>query len=244
MTANPMFCLQPFVNKVYACEALQLLGSLPTGSIRLIPSDPIFGAAKKAGRASTYDRGPDPYNGDFAKWWRDHEPVYNESLRVLAPGGVLAWSLACSFHEHFDEWFGPHRKWSYSRWFKKYTGKSAHNYLWMVQTKERQPVRMPDRDSFIYLPDKPWISRLHPCPKSVIELRWMLEGLMMAGLAKPGDIVLDYFCGSGSHLVAAKQLGMNYIGCDRSPNYVALTKYRLNTEAEWPASMKDLRTAH
>jgi site-specific DNA-methyltransferase (adenine-specific) len=103
---------------------------------------------------------------------------------------------------------------------------------------------MPDRDSFIYLPDKPWISRLHPCPKSVIELRWMLEGLMTAGLAKAGDIVLDYFCGSGSHLVAAKQLGMKYIGCDRSPNYVALTKYRLRTEAEWPASMKDLRTEH
>jgi site-specific DNA-methyltransferase (adenine-specific) len=234
----------PWLNKVYACDCLELLGALPTGRIPIIVSDPVYGAAKKAGRASTYDSGPDPYNGDFAKWWRDHEPVYKESLRVLAPGGVLAWSMACAFHEHFEEWFGPHRKWSYSRWFNKYTGKSAHNYLWMVQTRERHPVPMPDRDSFIYLPDKPQISRLHPCPKAVIELRWILEGFMMVELAKPGDIVLDYFCGSGSHLVAARQLGLNYIGGDKSPNYVALTKYRLNTEAEWPASVKELRTAH
>src|SRR5262245_25406195 len=204
MNANLTNCLMPWLNKVFACDCLELLGALPTGSIRIIPSDPVFGAAKKAGPASTYDWGPDPYNGDWAKWWRDYEPVYKDSLRVLAPGGVLAWSMACAFHEHFEEWFDPHRKWSYSRWFNKYTGKSAHNYIWVVQTKDRKPVRMPDRDAFIYLPDKPKITKLHPCPKSLLELRWILDGLMMDGWVKPGDTVLDYFCGSGSHLVAAK----------------------------------------
>ena len=151
--------------------------------------------------------------------------------------------MACAFHEHFEEWFGPHRKWSYSRWFKTYTGKSAHNYIWVVQTKERKPVRMPDRDAFIYLPDKPKITKLHPCPKSLLELRWILDCLMMDGWIRRGDTLLDYFCGSGSHLVAGKQLGLNYIGGDRSPSYVALTKYRLKTEGEWPESMKQLQIA-
>jgi hypothetical protein len=50
----------PWLNKVYARFALELLGCLPTGSVLLILSDPVFGAAKKAGRASTYDYGPDP----------------------------------------------------------------------------------------------------------------------------------------------------------------------------------------
>src|SRR6516162_6299489 len=88
MNANLTNCLMPWLNKVFACDRLQLLGPLPTESIRLIPSDPVFGAAKRAGRASTYDWGPDPYNGDAVRWWQDHEPVYQESMRVLAPGGV------------------------------------------------------------------------------------------------------------------------------------------------------------
>ena len=41
-------------------------------------------------------------------------------------------------------------------------------------------------------------------------------------------IVADFFCGSGTSMVTAKELGMNYIGCDISEKAIQLTKERLD----------------
>jgi site-specific DNA-methyltransferase (adenine-specific) len=45
--------------------------------------------------------------------------------------------------------------------------------------------------------------------------------------SNPGEIVLDPFCGSGTTLVAAKLLGRNFIGYDRSQAAVELAKSRI-----------------
>ena len=44
---------------------------------------------------------------------------------------------------------------------------------------------------------------------------------------RPGDLVVDPFCGSGSSGVAAKKLGRRWIGCDTDERWVELTKRRL-----------------
>ena len=41
-------------------------------------------------------------------------------------------------------------------------------------------------------------------------------------------IVADFICGSGTSMVTAKELGMNYIGCDISEKAIQLTKERLD----------------
>jgi len=48
---------------------------------------------------------------------------------------------------------------------------------------------------------------------------------------EPG-IVLDPFCGSGTTLVVAKRLGRKYIGIDIKPEYVEMSKRRLEKEPE------------
>ena len=45
-----------------------------------------------------------------------------------------------------------------------------------------------------------------------------------------GDLVLDPFCGAGTTLVAARQLGRNYIGIDSNPEAIRLTNERLQNE--------------
>ena len=45
----------------------------------------------------------------------------------------------------------------------------------------------------------------------------------------PGQIVLDPFCGSGSTLVAAKQLDREYIGMDSNEEYVDIANQRLES---------------
>ena len=43
-----------------------------------------------------------------------------------------------------------------------------------------------------------------------------------------GDIVADFFCGSGTSMVVAKELGRQYIGCDISKRAIEITNKRLN----------------
>ncbi len=48
----------------------------------------------------------------------------------------------------------------------------------------------------------------------------------------PNDIVLDPMCGSGTSIVAAKDLGRRYIGIDISEEYCQMTKDRLKKHIE------------
>lgn len=62
----------------------------------------------------------------------------------------------------------------------------------------------------------------HPCPKPLGQWKMLLKRCSL-----PGEIVLDPFAGSGTTLVAAKQLGMRSIGIEISPEYCAIAANRL-----------------
>ena len=46
--------------------------------------------------------------------------------------------------------------------------------------------------------------------------------------SQEGQIVADFFCGSGTTLVVAKELGRQYIGCDINPKAIEISNQRLN----------------
>jgi site-specific DNA-methyltransferase (adenine-specific) len=46
--------------------------------------------------------------------------------------------------------------------------------------------------------------------------------------SRPNQVVLDPFAGSGTTLVAAKQLGRRFIGIEMSAEYVEIINARLN----------------
>ena len=54
----------------------------------------------------------------------------------------------------------------------------------------------------------------------------LLEKLITA-LCPPGGLVADFFCGSGTTLVAAQRLGRRYLGCDLNPQAVEIARQRL-----------------
>lgn len=51
--------------------------------------------------------------------------------------------------------------------------------------------------------------------------------LLISAFCPPQGVVGDYFCGSGTTLVAARRLGRAYTGCDISPAAMQLTRSRL-----------------
>jgi site-specific DNA-methyltransferase (adenine-specific) len=54
----------------------------------------------------------------------------------------------------------------------------------------------------------------------------ILERIIKAS-SNEGDLVGDFYCGSGTTFEVAKSLNRNYIGCDINPNAVKLSKKRL-----------------
>ena len=205
-----------YINKIFHEDALSLLQALPIATVDAVITDAMYGTAKKC----LYDWGPDPAKGDPAKHWAYHEPILQACQRVLKPGGVLAWAQGFKFIPYFDNWFGAHRVWSP---LCTAHGLNFTPNTWVVQTKGRQTIDHPnnmivrvDCKSFAPLKD------LHPCPKHVEELAFMIEALTL-----PGQIVLDPFCGLGSTLLAAEQLGRRWIGCDLSKPYCQQSMKRL-----------------
>ena len=55
----------------------------------------------------------------------------------------------------------------------------------------------------------------------------LLERIIKAS-SNEGDVVADFFCGSGTTLTVAKKLKRKYLGCDINPKALELCKKRLN----------------
>jgi len=76
--------------------------------------------------------------------------------------------------------------------------------------------------SSVFEVDKPHASVLHPTTKPVA-----LMARMIANSSRPGEIVYDPFCGSGSTIMAAAQLKRIGYSCELDPGYLAVELERL-----------------
>ncbi len=63
----------------------------------------------------------------------------------------------------------------------------------------------------------------YPTEKNLELLKFIINAS-----SNKGDLVLDCFCGSGTTLIAAQELGRNWIGIDNSKHAIKVTKKRLS----------------
>lgn len=68
--------------------------------------------------------------------------------------------------------------------------------------------------------------RIHPTQKPIALYAWLL-----ANYAKPGDRILDTHLGSGSSMIAARDLGFEFTGIEIDPVYyeLAVERFRLHS---------------
>lgn len=70
----------------------------------------------------------------------------------------------------------------------------------------------------------------HPYEKPLGLMRWIV-GLVLPAATRCDQVVLDPFAGSGTTLVAARQLGFGFIGIEREAKYVEIARRRLAATA-------------
>jgi len=206
-----------FGNRLIRGDCLSVLPTLPADSVDFVLTDPpyLVGYRDRTGRSLAGD--------DSGQWLK---PAFAQIFRVLKDGrycvSFYGWNRADRF---LAAWraagFAPV---GHLVWVKRYSsghGRLAYQheqaYLLAKGSGIVPRLQLPDVLTWQYTGN-----RLHPTQKPVRSLKPLIEAF-----SKPGELVLDPFCGSGSTLLAAKILGRRYLGIELNAEYCAAARQRL-----------------
>ena len=239
------------VNRIIHGDALDVLRGLPDASVDMIFTDPPYGHNNNNGdlihrREVALGKGelqqPRPIANDGAEADDVFQSVLPELARVLAPGGCCCccccgggpdpqfarWSLwmdntpglefkqmvvwdkgpmgmGWHYRRSYETVLVAQRKGAACRWYD--TSKRVEN---IIRPGYGAPKIIPRADQ-------------HPTEKPV-----GLAEIFIKLHTRPGDLVLDPFAGSGTTLVAARNLQRKYVGIELNAEYVALAEQRLS----------------
>lgn len=194
----------PFRDRVIHGDCIKLMRRLPTASVDFVLTDPPYLVRYR-------DRGGRTIaNDDNGRWLI---PAFAEMHRVMKPAtfcvSFYGWNAADWFIAAWRD--AGFRIVGHLVFPKPYASSSrylAHHheqaYLLAKGDVDRPALVLPDVREWAYTGN-----RLHPTQKPVSALRPLVEAF-----CSPSGLVLDPFCGSGSSLVAARELGRGFLGME------------------------------
>ena len=187
-----------YINKVICGDCLEVMRGIPDNSVDLVLTDPPYGINK-----AVWDKEvPEGYI----------EEAFRISQRVCVMPGL--WAIGKCINEMGDNYksiiSGRNKN------GMTYSPIGFGNWIPAVIGGKISPGQ--DAFDFIVDGEKP----PHPSPKPLRYMRWLVNRL-----SNEDEIILDCFAGSGSTLVAAKQLGRKFIGIEIKPEYCKIAEQRL-----------------
>ena len=217
---------------LYCADCLSVLKMLPDNSVDMILCDPPYGINYKSNHTKNHDY---IINDNFDDWLYLMRQVLPEWKRILTDtgccccccGGGGKTPVTAIFTmeaiKHFNliqtlvwkKFIGM--GWRYRPAYENILvlSKSKNNYNFYDESKAcANVIEGINQD----IPN----STEHPTQKPVE----LMEHLLLIH-SKKDDIVLDSFCGGGSTLQAAKELGRRFIGIEISPAYCKISVDRL-----------------
>lgn len=235
-------------------DCLELLARMDPGSVDLICTDPPFATGRKrTGRASgartlEYEDSW-PTLDAYLDWLRDR---IIEMRRVLRDDGAILvhvdWRASHRIRILLDEIFGESRFVNHIVWSYGLGGSSADRFArkhddilyyacgedrWfdppmVPATSRRLQGRLKKATDVLTIPSinnmaaerTGWPDQK---PLALLEL-------LVRATARPGAVVLDPFCGSGTTMVAARRHERIGLGMDRHPDAVRIARERLASE--------------
>jgi adenine-specific DNA-methyltransferase len=200
-------------------DCIQIMPRMPSGSVDFILTDPPY-------LCNYLDRSGRRIKNDDREDWL--VPAFKEMFRVLkddsfcvcfygwhrADAFIHAWrSAGFRILEHLV-FIKPYES------SRRYVSRRHEQAYVLAKGFPRIPQYPPaDVMNWQYTGNK-----LHPTQKPLAILRPLIESFSRAG-----DFVLDPFCGSGSTLVAASELGRRSIGLELEPEFAEVAKTRVGS---------------
>ena len=244
------------IDRVIAGDCIKLMEALPEASVDMIFADPPYnlqleGALHRPNnsKVDAVDEAWDRFD-DFASYDRFTGNWLNAAKRLLKPDGTL-WVIG-SYHNIFRVgaklqdlgfWILNDVVWRKTNPMPNFRGRrftNAHEtMLWCSRSQE-------SRYTFNYEAMKTLNDELqmrsdwhiplcggperlkrdgkkaHPTQKPEA----LLHRVLLAS-TRPGDLVFDPFCGTGTTGAVARRLGRRFIGIERDPAYAALARARI-----------------
>lgn len=226
-------------------DALLELQKIKNNSVDLIITDPPYNLGK--------DYGNNIDLKEFEEYLEFSEKWIKECIRVLKPHGTIYIFMGVRFisyiyeilerkhNLHFNSWI----TWFYTQGIGKTKGFSPRHDDILMFTKSKKftfnldDIRVPQKyyreknNMRGANPGNVWeFSHVHYCQENrqnhpTQKPEGIIERMILAS-TNEGYTVLDPFSGSGTTLRVCQQLNRNGIGIEINPEYIEMTKDRLN----------------
>ena len=226
-------------------DAVNYLKKIETCSVDIIIADPPYNLGKDYGNNND-QKTFDEYLEFSRNWIKESQRVLKDTGTIYIFMGVRYISYIYSilekeYHFIFNSWI----TWHYTQGLGKTKGFSPrHDDILMFSKSENfnfflDNIRIPQKyyrsvnNMRGANPGDVWtFSHVHYCNVNRQEHptqkpEGLIERMVLAS-SKEGDLVIDPFSGSGTTLSVCQQLNRNCIGIELNPQYVQLTKERLN----------------
>lgn len=206
------------LNKIHQGDCLEFMKQLPDKCIDLVVTDPPYGIGYDLQQNEQSDSGRISNGGK----WKKYE--------------YTAWDKKPPSQEYFDEIFRVSK--NQIVWGGNYFN-LPQSSRWLVWNKVQRGFMtdgemawtsfdgaikifdMARTDAYINSKE----GKFHPTQKPEALMKWCI-----GKHSEPDQIIFDPFSGSGTTLVAAKQLGRKFLGCELSERYVKICEERLRQD--------------
>lgn len=205
---------------LYHGDCLEIMPTMPTSSVDMLVTDPPY----LVNYRSRWNKKVKAIRGDTDGSWL--EPAFSEMYRLLRPDGFCVsfygWPNADRF---VSTWKSiGFRPVSHLAFVKNSIGlgrftRNQHETAYLLA---KGSPKVPDKTISDVISWKRERFKTHPNQKPVQCLSFLL-----VTYSPRNGLILDPFCGSGSTLLAASQLGLRSIGIEIDESYALKAKHRL-----------------
>lgn len=216
------------LNTIIQGNCLEVMKDFPDECVDLVITDPPYNVLPQGKDMRNGER--DDFTWDDIKDYRKFsEDWFQEAYRLLSEDSLLFCFWSQKKLNLGIDMFNPDRLifWRYDNLINNPKGEFAYDYEPIFVIKKGNPSLVEGKHSCDLEFTKPQSNfkgqdrLVHPAQKPIDLIRKLIE------IVEDVDVVLDSFAGSGTTIVAAKQLDKKYIGIEKKSEYCDIIKSRL-----------------